>query len=59
MSRTFLLRIGGALAGCTALPAFAHMTGSATPHLHDGDGWGVFVVLVLTVVVALLDRRRR
>ena len=58
MSQTLLLRIGGALASCTAVPAFAHVTGSATPHWHDGDGWGVFVVFVLTAVVALLDRRR-
>jgi hypothetical protein len=53
------IRIAFALAGSAALPAFAHVTASATPHWHDGDGWGVLAVCALTAVAAWLDRRRR
>jgi hypothetical protein len=52
-------RLAAALAGLLALPAFAHVSASATPHLHDGDGWGVLVVVALTALAAWLDRRRR
>jgi hypothetical protein len=53
------LRIVVALAGSFALPAFAHFTGSATPHWHAGDIWGVLAVFALTGVAAWIDRRGR
>jgi len=53
------LRIAAALAGFVALPALAHVSAAATPHLHDGDGWGVLAVVALTALAAWLDRRRR
>jgi hypothetical protein len=53
------LRLAAVLAGATALPAFAHVTGAATPHWHAGDAWGVFVVIALTAAAAWLDRRGR
>ena len=43
----------------TSLPAVAHMTSSEAPHLHAGDGWGLVVVAVLTVLAAWLGRRGR
>ncbi|HEY2559614.1 MAG TPA: hypothetical protein VGI48_07910 [Caldimonas sp.] len=52
-------RIAVALAGSVALPAFAHFTGSATPHWHAGDAWGVLAVIALTAIAAWLDRRFR
>ena len=53
------LRIAVALAGCTALPALAHVSTSATPHWHDGDAWGFIAVVALTAIAAWLDRRWR
>ncbi|HEY2187180.1 MAG TPA: hypothetical protein VGH48_01305 [Caldimonas sp.] len=53
------LRIVIALAGSYALPAFAHFTGSAMPHWHAGDIWGVIAVFALTGVAAWIDRRGR
>jgi hypothetical protein len=53
------LRLAVALACSAALPAIAHVNASATPHWHDGDGWGVLAVLALTAVAAWLDRRWR
>ena len=53
------LRLVAFLAGATALPALGHVTGTATPHWHAGDAWGVLVVLGLTAAAAWLDRRGR
>ena len=53
------LRLAAFLAGVTALPALAHVTGAATPHWHAGDAWGVLVVIGLTAAAAWLDRRGR
>ena len=53
------LRVVAAVAGLAVLPALAHVSASATPHLHDGDGWGVLAVVALTALAAWLDRRRR
>ena len=53
------LRVAIALAGLAAVPSFAHVSTSATPHLHDGDAWGVLAVVALTALAAWLDRRRR
>ena len=53
------LRIAAALLGLAALPAFAHVTGGATPHWHASDAWGVLAVIGLTAAAAWLDRRGR
>ena len=54
-----LLRIAAAACGLLATQAFAHVSATATPHLHDGDGWGVLAVVALTAIAAWHDRRRR
>ena len=59
MKRRRSLRLAAALAGATALPALAHVTGAAAPHWHAGDAWGVLVVIGLTAAAAWLDRRGR
>lgn len=59
MRQLLSLRITAGLAGFAALPALAHGSASATPHWHDGDGWGVLAVFALTAVAAWIDRRRR
>ena len=40
-----------------ALPAWAHVTAPASPHLHASDLAGLGVVVVLTVAAGWLDRR--
>ena len=59
MHRPLPLRIAGLAAAFAALPASAHLSTTATPHWHDGDGWGVFAVFALTAIAAWLGRRRR
>ena len=59
MHRPLPLRIAALVASTLALPASAHLTAAATPHWHDGDGWGVVAVFALTAIAAWLDRRRR
>jgi hypothetical protein len=53
------LRIAVAVAGASALPAVAHVSGSAVPHWHAGDIRGVLAVVALTALAAWLDRRWR
>ena len=57
--KQLLSRLAVALAGLAAVPALAHVSASATPHWHDGDGWGVLAVFALTTVAAWLAGRRR
>ena len=40
-----------------ALPALAHVTVSATAHLHASDVAGLAVVVALTVAAGWIDRR--
>jgi hypothetical protein len=49
--------LASTLALGAALPAWAHVTVPASPHLHASDLAGLGVVVVLTVAAGWLDRR--
>ena len=49
--------LASAVALGASLPAWAHVTVPASPHLHASDLDGVAVVVALTVAAGWIDRR--
>jgi len=49
--------LGSAVAFGATLPAWAHVTVPASPHLHASDLAGLGVVVALTVAAGWIDRR--